>query len=123
EGTAEEFSRLLTPESIECRTSQQLSLLHVICAGQGDSQVEKLTTLLNACGGDVTKKNNLLSHLSNNGFSALHVAVYKGDLALVKSLLECGADPCLGGRHQLPPLHLAAMIGSSSIAQVLLFEY
>ncbi|KAK6013212.1 ankyrin repeat protein, partial [Ostertagia ostertagi] len=45
-----------------------------------------------------------------------------GDLALVKSLLECGADPCLGGRHQLPPLHLAAMIGSSSIAQALVTD-
>nr|CDJ86025.1 Ankyrin and Tyrosine protein kinase domain containing protein [Haemonchus contortus] len=122
EGTAEEFVRLLTPESIECRTSQQLSLLHVICAGQGESQVDKLTTLLGACGDDATKKKNLLSHLSNNGFSALHVAVYRGDLALVKSLLECGADPCLGGRHQLPPLHLAAMIGSSSIAQALVTD-
>ncbi|VDM78118.1 unnamed protein product, partial [Strongylus vulgaris] len=49
----------------------------------------------------------------------MHIAVYKGDLALVKCLLEEGADPCLGGKHQLPPLHLAAMIGSPSIVQAL----
>ncbi|VDL64255.1 unnamed protein product, partial [Nippostrongylus brasiliensis] len=84
-------------------------------------QVSKISALLDACG-DEAKKKSLLGHLSNNGFSAMHVAVYKGDLSLVKSLLDCGADPCLGGRHQLPPLHLAAMIGNPSIVQALVRE-
>lgn len=122
DGSVEEFSRLLTPEAIDNRTPQQLSLLHVVCAGQGDSQVSKVSLIFEACGDDVAKKKSLLSHLSNNGFSAMHVAVYKGDLALVKSLLDGGADPCLGGRHQLPPLHLAAMIGNPSIVQALVAE-
>ncbi|KAL6727940.1 hypothetical protein Aduo_009772 [Ancylostoma duodenale] len=123
DGAVDDFIRLLTPESVECRTPQHLSLLHVICAGQSDAQVRKITFLLeDACGGDATKKNSLLSHLSNNGFSAMHIAVYKGDLSLVKCLLEEGADPCLGGKHQLPPLHLAAMIGSPSIVQALVTE-
>ncbi|KAK5986825.1 hypothetical protein GCK32_010971 [Trichostrongylus colubriformis] len=108
EGTAEEFSRLLTPESIECRTSQQLSLLHVICAGQGDSQVDKLTALLDACGSDTTKKKNLLSHLSNNGFSALHVAVYK----TVATRNVYGDTPlhlaCYGGRLDATKALIAA---------------
>ncbi|KIH45126.1 ankyrin repeat protein, partial [Ancylostoma duodenale] len=86
DGAVDDFIRLLTPESVECRTPQHLSLLHVICAGQSDA------------------------------VSGL------GDLSLVKCLLEEGADPCLGGKHQLPPLHLAAMIGSPSIVQALVTE-
>ncbi|KAJ1346400.1 hypothetical protein KIN20_001175 [Parelaphostrongylus tenuis] len=112
DGPVDDFARLLTPELVDCRTPQQLSLLHVICAGQSDSQVKKISVLREACERDTTKWNGLLSHLSSNGFSAMHLAVYK-------MLLEQGADPCLGGRHQLPPLHLAAMTGSAPIVQAL----
>ncbi|KJH46496.1 ankyrin repeat protein [Dictyocaulus viviparus] len=119
DGFVDEFVRLMSPEFVDCRTPQQLSLLHIICAGQSDSQVKKVACVLDSCEGDVSKRSSLLSHLSSNGFSALHIAVYKGDLLLVKTLLEEGADPCLGGRHQLPPLHLAAMTGSAPIAQAL----
>ncbi|ETN80451.1 hypothetical protein NECAME_09181, partial [Necator americanus] len=78
DGDIDDFVRLLTPESVDCRTPQLLSLLHVICAGQSDGQVKKITHLLeDVCGNDPSKKNGLLSHLSNNGFSAMHIAVYK----------------------------------------------
>ncbi|CAD6185712.1 unnamed protein product [Caenorhabditis auriculariae] len=115
-----EFSALLTAENVDCRSPQQLSLLHIACAGHSDSQKSKLKAILEVCDNDDSKRRSLLSLLTANGFSALHIAIYKGENELVDCLLETGADPCLASRQQLPPLHLAAMTGASDIVQKLL---
>ncbi|PAV59013.1 hypothetical protein WR25_12855 [Diploscapter pachys] len=120
EKSPQEFTDLLTAENVESRTLQQLTLLHVICAGHSESQVQKLQAVFAACENDDAKKRSLLSQLTNNGFTALHLAIYKGDLPVVECLLKEGADPSLAGGHLLPPLHLAAMTGSHQIVNVLL---
>ena len=37
---------------------------------------------------------------------------------MIKELLKEGADPAQAGRHVLPPLHLAAMMGNETAVQV-----
>lgn len=38
----------------------------------------------------------------------------------VEKLLDAGADPNLAGRNRLPPLHLAAMLGSLELVERLI---
>ncbi|VDK70940.1 unnamed protein product [Onchocerca ochengi] len=98
----------------------QLSLLHLICAGHSEQQPEKVAILFEACNDDETKKESLLKHLSKNGFSALHFAVYKDELETVEKLLAAGADVDFAGRNKLPPLHLAVMCGNAEMVEKLI---
>ncbi len=40
-------------------------------------QIEKIHFILEQCGDDDAKRRALLGHLTKNGFSALHVTIYK----------------------------------------------
>uniref|UniRef100_A0A8R1HXB2 Protein kinase domain-containing protein n=1 Tax=Caenorhabditis japonica TaxID=281687 RepID=A0A8R1HXB2_CAEJA len=115
EKSLDDFTALLTPENVESLSAQSLSLLHIICAGHGDSQAEKLTKVLSK-----EPKKALLSAISANGFTALHIAIYRQEISIVKALIAGGVDLDQAGRHQLPPLHLAAMIGDADMLTVLL---
>ncbi|VDM58140.1 unnamed protein product [Angiostrongylus costaricensis] len=110
------------------------------------NQIKKISLLLEACERDTIKWNGLLSHLSSNGFSAMHLAVYKALVAggaslvandfvlftalhcatyfaneqVVRCLLSCGADGNVHGGVKDRPLHLAASRGLSAIVSVLL---
>ncbi|KAM3724268.1 Serine/threonine-protein kinase TNNI3K [Dirofilaria immitis] len=97
----------------------QLSLLHLICAGHSEHQADKIAILFEACGDD-TKKESLLKHLSKNGFSALHFAVYKNEMETIEKLLAAGADVGFAGRNKLPPLHLAVMCGNIEMVEKLI---
>lgn len=68
---------------------------------------------------------------AENGLTALHIAAVRGDLKLVKLLLEAGAsmmvrtvDMDMPSPHSVPngstPLHLAAQKGSVGIVQAML---
>uniref|UniRef100_A0A1I7XSS6 Protein kinase domain-containing protein n=1 Tax=Heterorhabditis bacteriophora TaxID=37862 RepID=A0A1I7XSS6_HETBA len=120
EGSPSEFTALISTDNVEFKSPQQLSILHIICAGHSESQTSKILTVMKLYEKDDAKRSALLSHLSNNGFSALHLAIYKNDATMVDCLLDQGVDPSMAGRHQLPPLHLAAMSGSSIIVEALL---
>ncbi|HUU30929.1 MAG TPA: ankyrin repeat domain-containing protein [Phycisphaerae bacterium] len=57
------------------------------------------------------------------GNTPLMLAVKQGDPAMVKMLLDCGADPNVTGWAGLPmPLHFAAEMGNADIVRLLL-EY
>ncbi|GMS87452.1 hypothetical protein PENTCL1PPCAC_9627 [Pristionchus entomophagus] len=119
DGRAEIFSSLL--DDVEARAPHDLSLLHLIAAGHGAEQAEKLGVLFGACGTDEAKRRALLSHTTTHGFSALQLAIHKADVSVVSALLESGADPAfVGGPPALPALHIAAMAGSSPITRLLL---
>ncbi|KAL4002105.1 Ankyrin repeats (3 copies) family protein [Acanthocheilonema viteae] len=108
-------------KNLEERTDDhQLSLLHLICAGHSEQQPEKVAILFEAFGGDETKKELLLKHLSKNGFSALHFSVYKDEMETVEKLLAAGADVDFAGRNKLPPLHLAVMCGNIEMVEKLI---
>ncbi|GFR27575.1 ankyrin-3 [Trichonephila clavata] len=55
-----------------------------------------------------------------SGYTALHSAVMKGHLDIVKILLEKGADVKLTFDHSSHPLHLAAVSGNVDIVKCLL---
>ncbi|CAI4229117.1 unnamed protein product [Auanema sp. JU1783] len=120
EKSSQDFGALVAQENIEILTPQHLSLLHIICAGHSDSQQSKVAKLLAVYESDATKQKFMLNKLTNNGFSPLHLAIYKADSSLVECLLQFGADPSEHGRHHIPPLHLASMIGSASIVRSLI---
>uniref|UniRef100_A0A914GWG7 Protein kinase domain-containing protein n=1 Tax=Globodera rostochiensis TaxID=31243 RepID=A0A914GWG7_GLORO len=63
----------------------------------------------------------LLQQRTRNGFSALHIAVYKGDKGALQTLLEAGAEPnaTAAAPGVPPPLHLAAMSGNVEVLRVL----
>ena len=60
---------------------------------------------------------------SDDGFTALHLAIFGGQEAAVRLLLERGADPNVLSRADIakvPPLGTAAFAGSTPIARLLL---
>jgi serine/threonine-protein kinase TNNI3K len=58
----------------------------------------------------------LLQQRTRNGFTALHIAIYKGEKEAVQTLLEAGADPNGALASGVPPpLHLAAMAGNAEV--------
>ncbi|TKR67069.1 hypothetical protein L596_023276 [Steinernema carpocapsae] len=116
-GTSQNIDELLDSELIdECTTSEELSLIHLVCAGSSQQQWQKIAHLLDKCGEDDAKRRSILSQATRHGFTALHIAVFKDDLDAVNALLDAGADPNEIGRNILPPLHLAAMGGYADIA-------
>lgn len=60
---------------------------------------------------------------SDDGFSALHLAIFGGQEAAAKLLIEHGADLEALSRHEqivVRPLHTAAFVRSPALAQILL---
>jgi hypothetical protein len=56
---------------------RNMSPLHLVCAGHAHQQKERVIYLLDACGDDEAKRRALLGHVTRNGFTALHIAIYK----------------------------------------------
>ena len=57
---------------------------------------------------------------SNNGTTALTIAVESASAAIVRALLEAGALPGLADRQGETPLHAAAQCGHTGVAYMLL---
>ncbi|XP_030768634.1 serine/threonine-protein kinase TNNI3K isoform X7 [Rhinopithecus roxellana] len=102
----EAFSKV----NLNYRTENGLSLLHLCCI----------------CGGNKSHIRTLMlkglrpSRLSRNGFTALHLAVYKDNAELITSLLHSGADIQQVGYGGLTALHIATIAGHPEAAEVLL---
>ncbi|KAF1763622.1 hypothetical protein GCK72_011889 [Caenorhabditis remanei] len=119
EKSLDEFQQLLNSENADLKSNQHLSLFHIICAGHSDSQPEKLQHLIKNLTPEASK--TLISSQSANGFTPLHIAIYRGDASILKALISSElVDLDQSGRHLLPPLHLAAMIGDSEMLKILL---
>ncbi|XP_012657088.1 serine/threonine-protein kinase TNNI3K [Otolemur garnettii] len=105
-GSDEAFSKV----SLNYRTEHGLSLLHLCCI----------------CGGNKSHVRTLMlkglrpSRLTRNGFTALHLAVYKDSAELITSLLHSGADIQQVGYGGLTALHIATLAGHLEAADVLL---
>ncbi|KAK0418778.1 hypothetical protein QR680_013769 [Steinernema hermaphroditum] len=120
-GTLQNIDELLKSEAIDdSTTSEELSLIHLVCAGSSQQQWQKIAHILDKCGEDDARRRSILSHTTRNGFTALHIAVFKDDLEAINALLDAGADPNEVGRNVLPPLHLAAMGGYADVARALI---
>uniref|UniRef100_A0A0M3IFS7 Protein kinase domain-containing protein n=1 Tax=Ascaris lumbricoides TaxID=6252 RepID=A0A0M3IFS7_ASCLU len=121
QGSAKCLEEHLTLAVLDERTEDHhLSLLHLICAGHSEQQASKVAILLNKCGDDDAKRRALLNHITKNGFSALHICIYKSEVATAESLLLAGADANLAGRSELPPLNLAAMCANMELVERLI---
>lgn len=57
---------------------------------------------------------------SRFGGTALHAAVIRNHLGVMRLLLEAGADPSKGDFHAITPLHHAASYGSVDVVKMLL---
>ncbi|CAK7302898.1 serine/threonine-protein kinase TNNI3K isoform X2 [Vulpes vulpes] len=96
--------------NLNYRTENGLSLLHLCCI----------------CGGNKSHVRTLMlkglrpSRLTRNGFTALHLAVYKDSAELITSLLHSGADIQQVGYGGLTALHIATIAGHLEAADVLL---
>nr|XP_021523445.1 serine/threonine-protein kinase TNNI3K isoform X1 [Aotus nancymaae] len=105
-GSDEAFSKV----NLKYRTENGLSLLHLCCI----------------CGGNKSHIRTLMlkglrpSRLTRNGFTALHLAVYKDNAELITSLLHSGADIQQVGYGGLTALHIATIAGHLEAADVLL---
>ncbi|XP_045403697.1 serine/threonine-protein kinase TNNI3K isoform X2 [Lemur catta] len=105
-GSDEAFSKV----NLNYRTENGLSLLHLCCI----------------CGGNKSHVRTLMlkglrpSRLTRNGFTALHLAVYKDSAELITSLLHSGADIQQVGYGGLTALHIATIAGHLEAADVLL---
>nr|XP_036880231.1 serine/threonine-protein kinase TNNI3K [Manis javanica] len=105
-GSDDAFSKV----NLNYRTENGLSLLHLCCI----------------CGGNKSHIRTLMlkglrpSRLTRNGFTALHLAVYKDSAELITSLLHSGADIQQVGYGGLTALHIATIAGHLEAADVLL---
>ena len=68
----------------------------------------------------IRKNANLNSQIANTKVTPLHLAVQKGNLDIVKILLEAKADPNLASIDGATPLHLAALSGNLGVVEALL---
>jgi ankyrin repeat protein len=61
-----------------------------------------------------------VDHRDVDGSTPLQWAVYDGDIAEVRRLLEAGADASLGNRYGATPMSLAAVVADTKILKLLL---
>jgi ankyrin repeat protein len=104
-GDAEEAQRLLRPDD-------ELDVFDAAAFGR----VERLRSLLE-------EHPQAARAFSDDGFTALHLAVYGGHEAAVRALIEGGADlnvVSTGTIAQVPPLGTARFVGSASLERLLL---
>jgi ankyrin repeat protein len=101
----EQAQQLLPPED-------QLSVFEAAAFGA----VERLRAIL-------TADPNEVAAVSDDGFTALHLAVFAEQEDAARLLLECGADVnalSAGEIARVPPLGTAAFVRSAKLARVLL---
>jgi ankyrin repeat protein len=104
-GNIDQARELLPPEG-------QLSVFEAAAFGA----IERLRTILEADPNEVTG-------LSDDGFTALHLAVFAEQEDAARLLLECGADVNAlsgGAIARVPPLGTAAFVRSAELARLLL---
>ncbi|MFH4975983.1 hypothetical protein AB6A40_002692 [Gnathostoma spinigerum] len=119
QGSLDNLKELIGPNfSDETDDERRLTPLHIICAGHSEQQGEKVAFLIERID-DESRKRSVLDAVTKNGFSALHMAVYRAELTVIQQLLNAGVDPNLCGHNELPPLHLAAMCGNVTVAETL----
>jgi uncharacterized protein len=124
------------PLLIDEKTDQGVSLLQYAAYLRNSDAVEiirkykpELNIFEAACVGDnniivqsLLKNPDLLNTFSSDGFTLLGLASYFGHIALVKSLLEMGANPNISSNNQLKvsPIHSACAISNFHIAELLI---
>ncbi|KAJ7993551.1 hypothetical protein DPEC_G00273580 [Dallia pectoralis] len=91
------------------RTENGLSLLHICCLCGGNKEHIRI----------LMQKGLRPSRLTINGFTALHLAVYKDNAELVTALLHGGADIQQVGYAALTALHVATLAGHHEMAKLL----
>ncbi|XP_014004991.1 serine/threonine-protein kinase TNNI3K isoform X2 [Salmo salar] len=96
--------------NLNYRTGSGLSLLHLCCMC-GGNKVHIRTLML---------KGLRPSRLTRNGFTALHLAVYKDNAELVTAMLHGGADIQQVGYGALTALHIATIAGHHEAVDILL---
>ncbi|KAJ8300109.1 hypothetical protein KUTeg_021628 [Tegillarca granosa] len=109
-GDYTKVSELINEDNLNEKTDTGLSLLHIASINGGSRLLIEL----------LLKKNVKSSALSKNLFSALHLAIYKGDIECVQCLLAAGVDVSQIGYTELSPLHIAAACGHVEITNILL---
>ncbi|CAD5214642.1 unnamed protein product [Bursaphelenchus okinawaensis] len=117
-GSIEEFVELLNSVSVDDKVGS-FSLLHLITVGISDAQSKKIDLLLEKCDDDA-KRRSLFRQRTPNNFNVLHCAVYKGDCAVIETLLKNGADVNHYIENAPSPLHLAAMCGNPTVIDLLI---
>ncbi|KAK1801007.1 hypothetical protein P4O66_004671 [Electrophorus voltai] len=96
--------------NVNYRAEGGLSLLHLCCICAGNKS--HIRTLM--------LKGLRPSRLTRNGFTALHLAAYKGNAELVTALLHGGADIQQVGYGALTALHIATIAGHDEAVDILL---
>jgi ankyrin repeat protein len=124
------------PLLIDEKTDQGVSLLQYAAYLRNSDAIEiirkykpELNIFEAACVGDnniivqsLLKDPDLLNAFSSDGFTLLGLASYFGHIALIKSLLEMGANPNISSNNQLKvsPIHSACAISNFHIAELLI---
>uniref|UniRef100_A0A4W4FUM3 Serine/threonine-protein kinase TNNI3K n=1 Tax=Electrophorus electricus TaxID=8005 RepID=A0A4W4FUM3_ELEEL len=98
--------------NVNYRAEGGLSLLHLCCICAGNKS--HIRTLM--------LKGLRPSRLTRNGFTALHLAAYKGNAELVTALLHGGADIQQVGYGALTALHIATIAGHDEVRPQILTQ-
>ncbi|KAI6214704.1 Serine/threonine-protein kinase TNNI3K [Aphelenchoides besseyi] len=118
QGSFDEFVSLFDSRYLDEKVPpRDLSLLHLLSIGNGDAQRRKIEFVLQQCEDDAKRRAVLLQRTPNN-FHLLHIAAYKGDLALTETLLLAGADANAFVDRAPAPLHLAVMSGNQEMIKL-----
>ncbi|KAI6187748.1 Serine/threonine-protein kinase TNNI3K [Aphelenchoides besseyi] len=118
QGSFDEFISLFDSRYLDEKVPpRDLSLLHLLFIGNGDAQRRKIEFVLQQCEDDAKRRAILLQRTPNN-FHLLHIAAYKGDLALTETLLLAGADANAFVDRAPTPLHLAVMSGNQEMIKL-----
>lgn len=89
--------------------------------GRGDTPLVLAAYLGSPLLGDLLDRGANIDHMTkSNGYTALHMAVFKGHIEAVNVLLSRGADPTVRDLSERTPLMLAAIQGHLAILQTLI---
>uniref|UniRef100_A0A0N4ZEU3 Protein kinase domain-containing protein n=1 Tax=Parastrongyloides trichosuri TaxID=131310 RepID=A0A0N4ZEU3_PARTI len=123
QGSLEELKELLTDKKQlqELCPLRDLTLLHIASISHHPETQQKITYILTEASTEDSLLRFLISKKSKNGYTALHTAIYKNDISIVKIFLSFSFNPNEYSSENIPPpLHLASMSGNYEMVSLLI---
>eukprot|EP00743_Colponemidia_sp_Colp-15_P005548 GILK01005968.1.p1 GENE.GILK01005968.1~~GILK01005968.1.p1 ORF type:complete len:550 (+),score=89.42 GILK01005968.1:52-1650(+) len=121
--TAERLLRRTGAEVIEMRDSRGYTALHISCLNSNSDMTKLLVDTIRRLPGvdNVQLLKDWANKQTEEGFTCLHFASFRGDMELLRVLMETGANVQIKNKQGLSALHVAAQ-GNQPAALALLLQ-